>query len=205
MFCLIEDRCVASPIMPSATSADHHTTLQASQHGASYNCCPCMDGMVDLHGLRRAQGNGVCRSLSIRRWRRGIVVCLHAAVQIVTLPKAANQHNTTHQASSLPDALHLTLDQVYHLFHDWLEDLFDLLYTHDQEARIESGLFIIWKSWEWHIHFRVLLLIEVSLHELLEVLQPHIPGLLFLLTHPIVSFRTYPSLDMVFEPVVEEC
>jgi len=51
----------------------------------------------------------------------------------------------------------------------------------------------------------VLLFIEISLHELLKVLQAHVPCLALLLAHQLVALSADSTLDVVFEAIIEEC
>jgi hypothetical protein len=105
----------------------------------------------------------------------------------------------------VPYALHLALDQADHFFDDGLEYFSDLLCAHDQEAGIQSGVFVIGEAWQRYVHFCVLVFVEVALDKFFEVFQTHVPRLLLLLAHPVISLGADPLFHVVFEPVVEEC
>lgn len=71
-----------------------------------------------------------------------------AAVEIVALAEAANEDDARDNAPFGADGVDLALDKVADLLDHGLEDVFDLVRCHNEESRVEAGVFIVRETGE---------------------------------------------------------
>lgn len=148
---LVVDGRVGRAVVHARLATDNHVALEPAQHCAADYRRP---GIHRLHDLDVAisvvgrDGGRVCRPLGVR-WRRGTrEVPLEPPVQVIALPEAADKYDAGHDAALVAEAVYLALDEVADLLGDGLEDAFDLLGCHDEEAAVDSCLFVVGETRE---------------------------------------------------------
>ena len=94
-------------------------------------------------------GVGVSRALAVGRGRAAAgEVALEAAVQVVGLAEAADEDDARDDAALGAQVVDLALDKVADFFDDGVEDVFDLVGRHDEEARVQPGFFVVGEAGE---------------------------------------------------------
>jgi hypothetical protein len=70
-------------------------------------------------------------------------MALHTAVEVIRLPEATDENDTTDETSFVANGAYLAFYEANDFMNHWVENLFYLLSAHDQEAGIQSSVLII--------------------------------------------------------------
>lgn len=134
-------------IVHSRLSGYDHVTFQAAQNRAADDGRP---GVYRLHHLHRGPLShvdvGLGGSLAIGRGGGAGEVSLELAVEVVALSEATDEDDARDDPPQRAEVVDLTLDEFADFFDDGVEDFFDLVGCHDEEARVEAGFFVVGKA-----------------------------------------------------------